>query len=121
MAFVIPLALTLKVSALVSIEESSTFTLRAVPPPPAKPSPATEVFNCVAVIPASATFTPEAPTVNVEPSACTATEAPAEPLNVKSAIPLPSVRLLSRTCVIPVNPEPSPINEPLKSPAPPKA
>ena len=61
-----------KLSVVISIEVSSTLTANAVPPPPDNPAPATEVANCVAVIPASATFTPPAPTVNVEPSACTA-------------------------------------------------
>ena len=44
-ALVTPNALTRKESVLISIEESSTLTLNAVPPPPAKPSPATEVAN----------------------------------------------------------------------------
>ena len=41
--FVIPLAFTLKASEFISIELPSTPTLNAVPPPPAKPLPATDV------------------------------------------------------------------------------
>ena len=110
-ALVIPVALTLKASEFISIEESSTPTLNAVPAPPAKPSPATEEFNWVAVIPASATFTPLPPTDNVEPSKSKATVAPPEPLKVKSAIPLPSTKLFANESAdIPVKPDPSPEN-----------
>ena len=66
-------------SVLISIDESSTLTLNAVPAPPAKPAPATELAIWVAVIPASATLTPPDPTDNVEPSASTATVAVEEP------------------------------------------
>ena len=71
-ALVIPNALTFNASPVISIDVSSTPTLNAVPAPPAKPAPATEVAIWVAVIPASATLTPLAPTDNVEPSASTA-------------------------------------------------
>lgn len=43
------------------------FTDNAVPAPPCKPFPATEVANSVAVIPAAETFNPEELTDNVEP------------------------------------------------------
>ena len=77
---------------MISIVESSTPTLSAVPAPPAKPSPATEVAIWVAVIPASATLTPPDPKDRVEPSSSTVTEAGDDPLKVKSAIPSPSVK-----------------------------
>jgi len=41
---VTPAAFTLRVSVLISIEESSTFTPNAVPAPPDKPAPATPVL-----------------------------------------------------------------------------
>ena len=44
-AFDTPPALTFNESPVISIEESSTSTLNAVPEPPAKPAPATEEFN----------------------------------------------------------------------------
>ena len=78
-AFDTPPALTFNESPVISIEESSTSTLNAVPEPPAKPAPATEEFNWIPVIPASATFTPPEPTDNVVPSASTATAAVVEP------------------------------------------
>ena len=75
------------------------------------------MFICVAVIPSSATFTPDAPTDNVPPSASTVTVAPAEPSNVKSAIPFPSTNeLVKLAACTPVNPEPSPTNDPVKDP-----
>ena len=73
--------------------------------------PVTDEFNSVPVIPADDTLTPPDPTVNVEPSACTATVAVEEPSYVKSAIPLPSVK--SGKSVVPVN---APANEPVKLP-----
>ena len=92
------------------------FTDKAVPLPPAKPSPAIEEDNWVAVIPASATFTPLAPTDKVDPSGLTVTVASAEPLKEKATIPFPSVNSLpSVSAVIPVNPDPSPENEPVKT------
>ncbi len=76
----IPPSFTLKVSEFNSIVASSTFTDRAEPPPPASPSPATSVDIWVPVIPASATFTPEAPTDKVLPSKSKATDAAPDPL-----------------------------------------
>ena len=43
LAIVIPASLTLTASELISTVESSTPTLNTVPPPPAKPAPATDV------------------------------------------------------------------------------
>jgi len=67
------------VSVVISSEVPSTFTANADPAPPDKPAPATADAIWVAVIPASATFTPEAPTDNVDPSASTANVAAAAP------------------------------------------
>ena len=92
---------------MISTVEPSTLTLNA------EPAPATEELSSTPVIPADDTFTPSAPTVNVEPSASTATDAAPEPSKVKSAIPLPSVTELPNTT--PVMSAPDPLNEPEKA------
>ena len=51
----------------VAAPTSSKSTLKADPPPPTIPVPATEDANCTSVIPAFATLTPLAPKSNVEP------------------------------------------------------
>jgi hypothetical protein len=94
----------------------SVFTDKAVPAPPDKPSPETEAFNWVAVIPAFATSIPLGPAYKVVPDVWIATEAAPEPSNVKSEIPLPSVNEFPNvSAVIPDKLEPSPSNEPDKT------
>ena len=112
-ALVTPLAFTLNESELISIDESSTFTTNSPAEVP-KPAPSIVLISKptpFAVILTGFTFPP------VVESASTVTVAPAEPLKVKSAIPFPStIELTKVSAETPVNPDPSPSNEPLNEP-----
>jgi hypothetical protein len=98
---------------LISIEESSTFTVNS---PAANPIPAPSIVLMSNPTPFAVILTGLTLPAVVE-SASTVTVAPAEPLNVKSAIPFPSTMLFANVSAdIPVNPLPSPENEPVNEP-----